>query len=107
MKKKELSLFAWAVYAEVKKISKGKVATYAWVARKIGHPGAVRAVGRALNKNPFAPKVPCHRVIKSDFEIGGFALGVQEKELLLKKEGVEIKNGRIKEEFVLVAKKQV
>lgn len=62
--------------------------TYAQVAAAIGNPRAVRAVGNALNKNPYAPEVPCHRVIRSDGTIGGFASGSSKKEELLRSEGV-------------------
>lgn len=68
-------------------IPKGKTMTYAQVAAAIGNPKAVRAVGNALNKNPFAPQVPCHRVIRSDGSIGGFASGSKKKRALLRSEG--------------------
>ena len=100
-KKIAISAFARKVYSQVKKIPKGKVASYAWVAKKIGCPGAVRAVGNALNKNPYAPAVPCHRVIRSDRKIGGFARGEDKKIELLKKEGVVIKNSQVGEDFIL------
>ncbi len=80
--------FQEKVYAVVRKIPKGETRSYAWVACEIGKPGAVRAVGTALNKNPYAPEVPCHRVIKSDGTIGGFAYGVERKREILKQEGV-------------------
>lgn len=60
--------------------------TYKEVAHAIGKPKAYRAVGNALNRNPFAPEVPCHRVIKSDGSIGGFASGSNKKLKLLKSE---------------------
>ena len=60
-----------------------------------GYPKAYRAVGNALNKNPFLGEVPCHRVIKSDGEIGGFASGTDKKMALLIKEGIEVKDNRI------------
>jgi len=82
------------VYNLCKKVPKGKVTTYKEIARAIGTK-AYRAVGTALNKNPFAPKVPCHRVVNSDGSIGGFASGVDKKIRLLRKEGVEIKGKRI------------
>lgn len=78
--------FELKVYRAVKKIPKGEVRTYGWVARQIGRPGAARAVGNALNKNPFAPKVPCHRVVAKN-GLGGFARGVRAKVELLKSEG--------------------
>ena len=82
----KITEFQQKVYDFVKTIPKGKTATYKEVAIAIGHPKSYRAVGNALNKNPFAPIVPCHRVIKSDGTIGGFAQGTEKKTELLKKE---------------------
>ncbi len=79
--------FQKSVYDAVRKIPKGEKMTYAQVAAAIGRPRAARAVGNALNKNPFAPEVPCHRVIRSDGSTGGFAFGRKKKIQLLKKEG--------------------
>lgn len=83
------------VYQATRKIPKGKVSTYADIARTLKNPRSCRAVGNALNKNPFAPKVPCHRVVKSDGTLGGFASGCQNKIKLLNKEGVRVKGSRI------------
>ncbi len=87
--------FSDKVYAAVIQIPKGRVATYKEIARAIGRPAAVRAVGSALNKNPFAPRVPCHRVVRSDSRIGGFARGTLIKERLLKREGIRVDDGKI------------
>lgn len=81
-------------YKVLKKVPKGKVTTYKEIARALNSKGC-RAVGNAMNKNPNAPIVPCHRVIKSDGKISGFASGVDKKIKMLKSEGIEIKNGRI------------
>ena len=89
------TIFQKAVWEATRKIPKGKVTTYAAIAKLIGRPKAVRAVGNALNKNPYAPKVPCHRVVKSDGGLGGFAGGAKKKKMLLEKEGVKIKNDKI------------
>jgi len=86
--------FQEKVYALCKKIPKGKVSSYKAIARAM-KTKAYRAVGSALNKNPYAPIVPCHRVVNSDGRLGGFATGLKNKISLLKKEGVEIKNKRI------------
>ncbi|MEK6903760.1 MAG: MGMT family protein [Nanoarchaeota archaeon] len=86
--------FAERVYAIIKKIPKGKVATYKDIAHAL-NVNAYRAVGQALHNNPYAPKVPCHRVIASSGNIGGFAHGSEKKEVLLKKEGVIISNKKI------------
>lgn len=84
---KKISEFEKKVYDAVLKIPKGEVRTYKWVAAKIGRPRAVRAVGNALNKNPYPGIVPCHRVIRSDGSIGGFAKGPARKRKMLKAEG--------------------
>lgn len=78
----------------VKEIPKGKVLTYKKVARLAGRPRAFRAVGNILNRN-MDPKIPCHRVIRSDGKIGGYNRGIKQKFLLLKKEGVKVKRGKI------------
>ena len=82
------------VYEVARKIPKGKVSTYKEIARALNSK-AYRAVGSAMNKNPYAPKVPCHRVINSDGRIGGFASGTSAKIKMLKAEGVEVINERI------------
>lgn len=88
MSNSPISPFARRVYDIVAKIPRGKTMTYAEVAAAIGNPRAVRAVGNALNRNPFAPRVPCHRVVRSDGTIGGFASGSHKKAQLLRQEGV-------------------
>lgn len=67
---KEITAFQQKVYKACSAIPKGKVCTYKELAKKIGSPKAVRAVGSALKNNPFAPKVPCHRVVASDRSLG-------------------------------------
>ncbi len=75
--------FEQKVWNALRKIPFGETRSYKWVAEKIGKPAAVRAVGRALLKNPIPVVVPCHRVIESDGSIGGFASGVETKRRLL------------------------
>ena len=75
--------FEKRVYRAVAQIPLGQTRSYKWVARKIGKPGACRAVGQALNKNPFAPLIPCHRVIQADGTLGGFRSGAAKKRKLL------------------------
>ena len=84
--RKTRTAFQGKVYEAVKRIPRGKVATYADIARRIGCPLAWRAVGNALNKN-IDPLVPCHRVIRSDGKIGGYRDGREKKLERLKKEG--------------------
>ncbi len=86
--------FEQKVWAVTTRIPKGKVATYAWVAKQLKSNG-YRAVGRALGRNPYAPKVPCHRVVGSNGSLTGFANGLAAKEELLKKEGVEVVRGKV------------
>ena len=81
-------------YALLRRVPKGKVTTYKALAEEMGTK-AYRAVGNAMNKNPYAPVVPCHRVISSDGTIGGFAHGAKKKIEMLKSEGIHIKNGKI------------
>lgn len=76
-------------------IPKGKVSTYSAIAEKIGLPQAARAVGNALNKSPGMPRVPCHRVVRSDGSVGGFAHGTKEKIVLLEKEKVRVAQGKV------------
>ena len=89
-----ITKFQKKVYNLTKKIPRGKVSTYKIIANKLNSK-AYRAVGSALNKNPFAPKVPCHRVINSNGRIGGFSKGVKNKIRILKKEGILIKNKKV------------
>jgi len=91
----KLSPFAQKVIKGLNKIPSGKIVTYASLARAINHPKSYRAVGNVLNKNPFAPVVPCHRVIKSDGRIGGYNQGADKKIKLLEQEGIKIKNNRV------------
>jgi len=71
-------------------IPAGRVRPYAWIAEKIGRPGAVRAVGTALAKNPVPLIVPCHRVVRSDGMVGEYAFGSESKATLLRGEGVDL-----------------
>ncbi len=80
-----ITSFQNRVYSIVKKIPKGGVLTYKEVAEKIENPKSFRAVGNALNKN-FDPKIPCHRVIRSNGAIGDYNRGTEKKKELLKSE---------------------
>jgi O-6-methylguanine DNA methyltransferase len=88
---KQLTSFQKKVYTVVKKIPRGETRTYTWVAKKIGKPKAVRAVGRALSQNPFPVIVPCHRVVRSDGSMGGYAWGVELKKKILEIEKLSVK----------------
>ena len=82
-----LTDFERKVLIATSSIQKGKVKTYKQIAKEIGNPRAYRAVGTALKNNPLPVTIPCHRVIRSDGGIGGYALGRKKKVTLLKKEG--------------------
>ena len=93
------SIFAQRVYDLVSCIPRGKITTYQEIARALGIRSS-QAVGQALKRNPFAPTVPCHRVVKSTGEIGGFfgcveGARIQDKIALLNAEGVLVSDGRI------------
>ncbi len=81
-------------YQLLKKVPRGKVTTYGAIARVLKSK-AYRAVGNAMNKNPDAPKFPCHRVVKNNGEIGGFASSTKNKIKMLRREGIEIINEKI------------
>ena len=74
------------------KIPKGKTTTYKELAKKIGKPKAIRAVANAIAKNPMAPIIPCHRVVRSDGSLGGYSGkgGTKTKLALLYREGARI-----------------
>lgn len=82
------------IYEKLKKVPKGKVITYKMLANSIGSR-AYRAVGQAMNKNPYAPKIPCHRVVNSQGHLHGYAHGLKKKKELLEKEGIKIKNNKV------------
>jgi O-6-methylguanine DNA methyltransferase len=79
--------FQQSVYQALRQVSFGSVVSYKTLAEAIGKPQSFRAVGNALNKNPLMLFVPCHRVVKSDETIGGFALDIEIKKALLSLEG--------------------
>ncbi|MFC1648807.1 MGMT family protein [Nanoarchaeota archaeon] len=87
------------VYKAISKVPKGKVTTYKIVAEKLGINSS-QAVGQALKCNPYAPKVPCHRVVASNGTIGGFAgknkgPKIRDKIRLLENEGVKVEKNKI------------
>jgi methylated-DNA-[protein]-cysteine S-methyltransferase len=97
--------FQMRVYKATGKIPRGRVSTYGRVAEYIGCRSS-RAVGQALRRNPFAPVVPCHRVIASDLRSGGFngstgGAQVRRKLRLLREEGVRFERGRLADPAML------
>lgn len=87
---RSVSEFERAVLLMALKIPRGEIRPYAWIAQKIGHPRAARAVGSALARNPIPLLIPCHRVVRSDGTIGNYGLGGREnKRAILQWEGVD------------------
>jgi methylated-DNA-[protein]-cysteine S-methyltransferase len=84
--------FQVKVWKYLKTIPKGQIRTYLDIAKAINRPKAARAVANAVGKNPYAPKIPCHRVIRSDGTLGGYSGkgGIKTKKKLLKSEGILI-----------------
>lgn len=80
------------VYVLLSKIPSGKVSTYGDIAKALGYPKAARAIGRIIANNPNPISIPCHRVVKSNGEIGGFAYGEQMKREILEKEGIKFQD---------------
>lgn len=81
----------WAITA---RIPSGRVATYGQIARRL-RTKAYRAVGQALNANPYAPAVPCHRVVGASGALTGFAGGLAKKQRMLEGEGVQVRAGKV------------
>lgn len=86
---RSLTPFQRRVYAVVRRIPRGQVRSYRWVAAQLGNPALARAVGQALTRNPDPRRTPCHRVINADGTLGGYAWGAARKRLLLRRENRE------------------
>ena len=85
--------FSQKVWAVTARIPRGKVITYADVGRVLKSTG-YRAVGQALHNNPYAPGVPCHRVVGSDGQLTGFAQGLAKKKRMLEEEGISFRGAK-------------
>jgi len=90
------------VWALVARIPTGKVTTYGSIALALGTQ-AYRAVGNAMNRNPFAPDVPCHRVVGSDRTLTGFATGLPKKQRMLRAEGVTMTGRKVDAQCIIDA----
>ena len=84
------------IYRKLLQVPSGKITTYKELARSVGLENGQRVIGQIMKKNPFPVIIPCHRVVKSNGEIGGFAVGISIKKCMLVKEGISIKNNKIK-----------
>ena len=100
-KRKKLTKFQWKVLAVTANIPLGETRSYQWIAKQAGFPKAARAVGQALRRNPYPLMIPCHRVIRQDGSLGGYAGGSGElKAKLLEterwiKEHIELRGYKI------------
>jgi methylated-DNA-[protein]-cysteine S-methyltransferase len=83
------------IYKKLLEVPEGKITTYGELAKAVGFTNGQRAVGKIMNKNPFPVIIPCHRVVKADGKVGGYAYGEEIKTNMLKKEGIKIKDGKI------------
>lgn len=83
------------IYKKLLEVPKGKITTYGDLAKAVGLKNGQRAVGKIMNKNPYPVIVPCHRVVKSDGNVGGYAYGENVKIKMLSKEGIKIRKGKI------------
>ena len=83
------------VYTKLSQVPPGKVTTYSELAKAVGLKNGQRVIGQIMKKNPFPVIIPCHRVVKSDRQVGGYAYGGKVKANMLKKEGIKINDGKI------------
>ena len=96
-----VSPFRQRVYEALRRVPRGRVTTYKLLGEAIGCASS-QAIGQALRHNPYAPEVPCHRVIRTDLTLGGFSGKTEGKAIrrkldLLREEGVEFVSGRLKD----------
>ncbi len=87
--------FSEKILSLTAQIPRGKITTYKALCNKAGSPKSYRACGNALHANPHLIAVPCHRVVKTNGELGGYAKGVKQKKKLLLEEGIQIKNNKV------------
>ena len=87
--------FSIKVYRKLLQVPKGRITTYGELAKAVGLKNGQRAIGMIMKNNPFPVIVPCHRVVKSDGKIGGYAYGERVKSKMLDNEGIKIEAGKI------------
>ena len=83
------------IYKKLLEVPPGKITTYSELAKAVGFTNGQRVVGKIMNKNPYPVIIPCHRVVRSDGKVGGYAYGEEIKTTMLIKEGVKIEDGKI------------
>ena len=99
------TVFQRRVWRELRRIPAGRTASYGEIARRIGKPGSARAVARACASNPLALAVPCHRVVRSDGDPGGYHWGVERKRALLQREGGTMTQGCSNESKIILERR--
>jgi len=85
------------VYKKLSEVPKGKITTYGELSKAVGLKNGQRVIGQIMKKNQFPVIIPCHRVVKSDGKIGGYAYGNQVKSKMLTLEGIQIHDGKIQD----------
>jgi len=83
------------VYKKLTEVPQGKITTYGELAKAVGLKNGQRVIGQIMKKNPYPAIIPCHRVVMSDGKVGGYAYGGDVKTNMLRKEGIQIQNGKI------------
>jgi len=83
------------VYKKLTEVPQGKITTYGELAKAVGLKNGQRMIGQIMKKNPYPGIIPCHRVVKSDGKIGGYAYGGAVKTNMLRIEGIQVQNGKI------------
>ncbi len=83
------------IYKKLLQVPRGKITTYGELSKAVGLKNGHRVVGQIMNKNPYPVIIPCHRVVNSNGQIGGYAYGQDVKTNMLYKEGIKIQNGKI------------
>jgi len=83
------------VYKKLLQVPKGKITTYGDLAKAVGLKNGQRAIGKIMNKNPYPGIIPCHRVVRSDGIVGGYAYGIKVKTNMLIDEGIKINKGKV------------
>ncbi len=99
-----LSLFTRRVLFLTSQIPRGFVATYGGIAKAVGNRRGARAVGNVEAKNPFAPFIPCHRVVRSTLDLGNYGGGLDAKRLILEREGVTFDGNRVSRKCLWISK---
>ena len=83
------------VYKKLTQVPQGKITTYGELSKAVGLKNGQRVIGQIMKKNPYPAIIPCHRVVKSDGTVGGYAYGGDIKTNMLQKEGIKIHDGKI------------